>query len=168
MTWGVAVRVAEPGELDRLWALARVVRREAEYLAQTDGRLFDRTFDADRVRTLQVTPELAERVDAFVARFGRLQDTLADKLLPALLRQLAEPVRSAVENLDRAEKLGLLDSADAWLETRRLRNRMIHEYVEDPAALALGLMAGHAQVPLLLRAAQRFCERVEALRGPLG
>lgn len=168
MTWGVAVRVAEPGELDRLWALARVVRREAEYLAQTDGRLFDRTFDADRVRTLQVTPELAERVDAFVARFGRLQDTLADKLLPALLRQLAEPVRSAVENLDRAEKLGLLDSADAWLETRRLRNRMIDEYVEDPAVLALGLMAGHAQVPLLLRAAQRLCERVEALREPLG
>jgi len=168
VTWGVAVRVAEPGELDRLWALARVVRREAEYLAQTDGRLFDRTFDADRVRTLQVTPELAERVDAFVARFGRLQDTLADKLLPALLRQLAEPVRSAVENLDRAEKLGLLDSADAWLETRRLRNRMIHEYVEDPEALALGLMAGHAQVPLLLRAAQHLCERVEALRGPLG
>ena len=168
MTWGVAVRVAEPGELDRLWALARVVRREAEYLAQTDGRLFDRTFDADRVRTLQVTPELAERVDAFVARFGRLQDTLADKLLPALLRQLAEPVRSAVENLDRAEKLGLLDSADAWLETRRLRNRMIDEYVEDPAVLALGLMAGHAQVPLLLRAAQHLCERVEALRGPLG
>jgi hypothetical protein len=37
VTWGVAVRVAEPGELDRLWALARVVRREAEYLAQPVG-----------------------------------------------------------------------------------------------------------------------------------
>jgi hypothetical protein len=81
------VRVAEPGELDRLWALARVVRREAEYLAQTDGRLFGQVFDAERARTLPLTPELAERVDAFVARFGRLQDTLADKLLPALLRR---------------------------------------------------------------------------------
>jgi len=160
------VRVAEPGELNRLWALARVVRREAEYLAQTDGRLFDQVFDAERVRALPLNPELAERVDAFVARFGRLQDTLADKLLPALLRQLAEPVRSAVENLDRAEKLGLLESADAWLETRRLRNQMIHEYVEDPMALALGLMAGHARVPLLLRAAQNLCERVEGLHAP--
>ncbi len=81
------MRVAEPGELDRLWALARVVRREAEYLAQTDGRLFGQVFDAERARTLPLTPELAERVDAFVARFGRLQDTLADKLLPALLRR---------------------------------------------------------------------------------
>ena len=31
--------------------------------------------------------DLAERVDAFVARFGRLQDTAADKLLPELLRR---------------------------------------------------------------------------------
>lgn len=160
------MRVAEPGELDRLWALARVVRREAEYLAQTDGRLFAQTLDADQIKTLQTAPEVAERVDAFVARFGRLQDTLADKLLPGLLRQLAEPVRSAVENLDRAEKLGLLDSADEWLETRRLRNRMIHEYVEDPAELARGLMAGHARVPLLLRAAQTLCARVDTLQQP--
>lgn len=98
------MRVAEPRELDRLWALARVVRRDAEYLVQTDGRLFGQIFDAERARTLPLNPELAERVDAFVARFGRLQDTLADKLLPALLRQLAQPVRSAVENLDRAPR----------------------------------------------------------------
>ena len=162
------MRVAEPGELDRLWALARVVRREAEYLAQTDGRLFGQVFDAERARTLPLTPELAERVDAFVARFGRLQDTLAEKLLPALLRQLAEPVRSAVENLDRAEKLGLLQSADDWLAMRRLRNRMIHEYVDDPGQLAEGLMAGHLRVPVLLRAAQAFCEQVDALQKPGG
>jgi len=31
--------------------------------------------------------ELAERVEAFVARFGRLQDTLGDKLLPTLLKK---------------------------------------------------------------------------------
>ena len=30
-----------------------------------------------------------------MARFGRLQDTLADKLLPALLDALAEPVDAA-------------------------------------------------------------------------
>ena len=94
--------------------------------------------------------DLAERVDSFVARFGRLQDTAADKLLPELLRQLAEPVRSAVENLDRAEKLGLIEAADRWLEARRLRNRMVHEYQSDPAQLALALNEGHALVRVLL------------------
>jgi len=35
---------------------------------------------------------LAERLDAFAARFARLQDTAGDKLLPALLTWLGEPV----------------------------------------------------------------------------
>ena len=51
---------------------------------------------------------------------------------------------------------------------RRLRNRMIHEYVDDPGQLAEGLMAGHLRVPVLLRAAQAFCEQVDALQKPGG
>ena len=77
-------------------------------------------------------------------------------------------MRSAVENLDRAEKLGLLESADDWLVMRRLRNLMIHEYVDDPGQLAEGLMAGHFRVPVLLRAAQTFCDQVDALQKPGG
>jgi hypothetical protein len=49
-----------------------------------------------RAETLRPDVELAERTDAFVARFGRLQDTLADKLLPTLLDCLAEPVDAAI------------------------------------------------------------------------
>jgi len=34
---------------------------------------------------LEADVELAERVDALVSRFGRLQDTVGDKLLPRYL-----------------------------------------------------------------------------------
>lgn len=88
-----------------------------------------------------------------MSRFGRLQDTLADKLLPELLKHLAEPLGSALDNLDRAERLGLLVSVDRWLEARRLRNRMVHEYVRDPGELAAALNAGHGYVSLLVGAA---------------
>ena len=44
----------------------------------------------ERAASLRTDIDLAERTDAFVARFGRLQDTVADKLLPALLDGLAE------------------------------------------------------------------------------
>ena len=54
-----------------------------------------------------------------------------------------------IDNLDRAEKLGLLRSADDWLAARKLRNRMVHEYVRDPAELAEALNEGHALVSLL-------------------
>lgn len=134
---------------ERLVFLLETVSLEAHHLRQTDQRLFQRPFDAARAADLRVNVDEAERTDAFVARFGRLQDTLADKLLPELLRCLAEPLGPAIDNLDRAEKLGLLRSADDWLAARKLRNRMVHEYVRDPIELAEALNQGHALVPLL-------------------
>ena len=60
----------------------------------------------ERALRLRTDVELSERTDAFVARFSRLQDTLADKLLPELLGWLAGPVGPAIDNLNRAERLG--------------------------------------------------------------
>jgi len=89
---------------------------------------------------------LAERLDAFVSRFGRLQDTVGDKLLPALLNALGESSGPALDNLDQAEKFGLIDSSDNWMEIRRLRNQMVHEYIEDLAVLSSALRSGHGYV----------------------
>lgn len=116
-------------ERERLVFLVRVVRKEARHLRYTDSGLFDRPLDVACVQALAKDDALAERVDAFVSRFSRLQDTLGDKLLPALLRYAGEVPRTAMENLDRGEKLGWIESSDAWLAVRRLRNRMVHEYV---------------------------------------
>lgn len=99
---------------------------------------------------------LAERLDAFVSRFGRLQDTLADKFLPTLLDALAEPKASAIDNLDRAEKLGWLESTDDWLEMRKLRNQMVHEYIEDLVISSNALKVGHEFVVTLVDTAERF------------
>jgi hypothetical protein len=150
------VNAADPPGLARLRFLGETVAAEAAHLAGTDGRLFASPFTEARARSMASDADLSERVDAFVARFGRLQDTLGDKLLPALLAQLAEPVGSAIDNLERAERLGFVASADLWLQARRLRNRMVHEYVRDPAALAAALEAGHAFVPLLMQTAAAF------------
>lgn len=160
------MNAVEPEGLERLRFLAETVALEAGHLAGTDARLFAEPFTEARARQLRTDVDLAERVDAFVARFGRLQDTLADKLLPALLRQLAEPLGSAIDNLNRAERLGFVGSVDQWLQSRRLRNRMVHEYVRDPAVLAAALEAGHAFVPLLLAAATALSQEVQRRFGP--
>lgn len=104
---------------------------------------------------MELDPVLAERLDAFVSRFGRLQDTVGDKLLPALLNALAEKTGPAIDNLDKAEKLGLIGSADVWMEMRRLRNQMVHEYIEDVVVLTSALRSGHSFVPELIAAAGR-------------
>ncbi len=89
----------------KLRFLADTVLAESEHLQATDGRLFGVPMTPERAAGLRTDIDLAERTDAFVARFGRLQDTVADKLLPALLDWLAEPFGPAIDNLNRAERL---------------------------------------------------------------
>ncbi len=156
------MKVAE-GQWERLQFLARVTHKECLYLQETDGRLFADPMTLESLQHLQKDPVLAERLDAFVGRFGRLQDNLGDKLLPQLLDAMAEKTGAAIENLDRAEKLGWIESADVWLETRKLRNQMVHEYIEDMNILISALKAGHAFVPVLVNTAQRFAEQIAKL-----
>lgn len=144
--------IADQRAAARLAHLSRIVARELKHLRATDGRLFAEPFSETRARLLEQDELLAERVEAFVSRFGRLQDTLCDKLLPAWLAAHGERVASFVDNLDRAEKLGLIASAQDWIDMRKLRNQMVQEYIEDPAVLASALSAGHDFVPVLVDA----------------
>lgn len=134
----------------------------AAHLRATDARLFTEPTAAQRTGKLRTGIDLAERVDAFVARFGRLQDTVADKLLPAILDWMAEPLGPAIDNLVRAERLGGLRSADGWLEVHRLRSRMVHEVVRDAAELDGALSRAHAAVPALASAAAAMATLIEA------
>ena len=140
----------------RLQFLSRVVKKEANYLQETDARLFAQTLNVSDLRRIAEDALLSERLDAFVSRFGRLQDTLADKFLPALLDAMAETRGAATENLDRAEKLGWLESTDDWLVMRKLRNQMVHEYIEDLIILCDSLKAGHSFVKTLVKTADQF------------
>ena len=146
----------------RLKFLIRVVRKECRHLATTDQRLFGSEFTLTHINQLETDPDLAERVDAFVGRFGRLQDTVGDKLLPLLLSLLGEKVSAAIDNLDRAERLGLINSADEWIAMRNLRNQMVHEYIEDPVVLASALQGGHAFVPVLVAVTDRILGEIDS------
>lgn len=145
----------------RLQFLLRVIRKEGEHLALTDARLFSEPFTIARAERLATQPDLAERVEAFVSRLSRLQDTLGDKLLPVLLSALGEKPGAAIDNLDRAERLGYIQSVDDWLAMRNLRNQMVDEYVEDLAILSNALQSAHAFVPSLLASRQAMAAEAE-------
>lgn len=145
----------------RLVFLARVTEKECMHLVETDERLFGAALTAQDAQKIAVDPLLAERLDAFVARFGRLQDTVGDKLLPALLLAMSETPGPAIDNLDKAERFGWIDSADDWVEMRRLLNQMVHEYIEDVVVLASALRSGHAFVPKLVKAARSCVAQAE-------
>ncbi|CAM3605643.1 hypothetical protein [Halomonas lysinitropha] len=123
-----------------LWSLD-IVEREGRHLRYSWETLFGsgNVLDSDWVAGLDQHPEEAVRLEAFVSRFGRMQDTIADKLIPRWLQSLAERTGSQIENLDRAERLGVLESTEEWLVARKLRNQLIHEYMQDPVAFSEAL-----------------------------
>jgi len=136
-------------KLLRLQFLARIVQKEILHLGITDQRLFPAPLTRQMLENLDEHIELAERIDAFVARFGRLQDTVGDKLLPQYLNALGEATGPAIDNLNRAEKFGLIHSAELWITLRELRNQMVHEYMEDIEQLANALNTAHEHVATL-------------------
>lgn len=122
--------------LSRFLHTLQIVQREGRQLLWSRSRLFGTPIDEAWVLALDTDPEQAETLEAFVSRYGRMQDTIADKLLPRWLTALAERPGSQIETLNRAERLGVLDDTTKWLEARQLRNRLIHEYMTDAASFA--------------------------------
>lgn len=148
--------MSTPRDIERFRWLLDTVRREAEHLLGTTQRLFRVDIDAAWVDALEWSPELAERVDAFGARFGRLQDGIGHKLIPELRRLLLEPPAAALDNLNRMEKLGLLTSVEDWVEARNLRSRLVHEYLRDSGDFAAALNRARELVPLLTETYNRI------------
>ncbi len=73
-------------------------------------------------------------LDQYIYRFSKLQDTMGSRLFPLIMETLAEPFTNKpfIDLLNRLEQLGILDSAFSWIQLRKIRNDISHEY---PASL---------------------------------
>ncbi len=91
----------------------------------------------DRVQKMPIDPaEMSEAEkeawDGFVTRFARSSDLFLSKYIKAYVRA-DDPAfdGSFRDHLNRAEKLGLIDVLQPWLEIRELRNVLVHEYSDS-------------------------------------
>ncbi|MDX8409994.1 MAG: hypothetical protein R8J84_08170 [Mariprofundales bacterium] len=110
-------------------AVALQIRRATQaaqaldrFLAEIDADAFE---DFSRLAVM----------DSFVFRLIKVQDMMGERLFRALLVALAEDrdAMTMLDVLDRLEKLGLIPSAQQWLDYRNLRNVLTHEYPENSA-----------------------------------
>ncbi|MDN3522975.1 hypothetical protein [Halomonas ramblicola] len=101
-------------------------------------------------------------LDQFVLRFGRLQDAMGARLLPATLAVLQEPYedRPMIDKLNRLEKLGFLESGDQWQQLRIIRNRFSHDYPDDPEKNAALLNLAIRSVDDILAILKRIEEKL--------
>ena len=131
-----------------------LARKEAEHLRYSQTSLFALPIDLAWVQSLGQRPEIAEKVEAFVSRFGRLQDYLGEKLLPRMAALVGEDSKTLLDTLAIAEKTDLLVSADAFIAARKLRNALVHEYMHDAQTFLESLFAAQ-------QACQMFFEIIE-------
>ncbi|MHB8423105.1 MAG: hypothetical protein ACYDAM_10140 [Leptospirales bacterium] len=136
--------------------LVRITGKELIQLSKTADRIQKQLIDLSWVLSLETNDDRSEMLDAFVSRFGRLQDTLGDKLLPLILRASLEKTGTQLDNLFRAEKMGWIESAQSWIENRELRNRLIHEYMESPEDLLEAVRQALEGVAILREAQRRL------------
>ena len=152
-----------PEHRDAFLHLLDIVGKETERLSGVERRLFAEPIDVNWVQELDRQPETGERLEAFLSRFSRLQDTIGDKLLPRLRLLLGEAPTHGLDALNRAEKLGWLPSVDRWMELRKLRNALVHEYIEDPANLVDALKRVRELLPDLFAAHAAIVRQADAL-----
>ena len=131
-----------------------LARKEAAHLLYSHRTLFAQPIDAVWVQQLNSRDDLAEKVDAYVSRFGRLQDHLGEKLIPRFAALLGEAPKSMLDMLAYAEKMHWLESAETFIGARRLRNLLVHEYMSDAQLFLQALLAAREAAKMLFAIVQ--------------
>jgi len=74
--------------------------------------------------------EVVKTIDSFIYRFTKIQDKMGEKLFPAILNEFQEykPNMPLIDVLNKLEKFELIDNVDMWIDFRKLRNNLTHDY----------------------------------------
>ena len=132
-----------------LLALA-LAERESVHLQYTCRTLYAQPINLAWVNALAKKEDMAEKIDAFVGRFGRLQDYIGEKLLPAFLRIMGEQPKSLLNVIASAERMVWVESAEEFIGARKLRNLLAHEYMTDPQLFLNALLAAKPATEMLI------------------
>lgn len=75
--------------------------------------------------------EELDKFESFTSRFARMSDFLIQRIFKLIDNLDLESEGTVRDTINRAEKKELIESADAFVEIRILRNQISHEYVDE-------------------------------------
>jgi uncharacterized protein YutE (UPF0331/DUF86 family) len=137
--------------------LARQALRGAEGCARRLERsrnALASTFPLAGPAITAMAPETEDDVDAFLKRFEQLVGAIQDDLFKAIAVLGSEDIRALARRdvAELMERLGALPSAAVFRTLVAIRNRLAHNYPDDPDRQARNLNEAFAAVPDLLAA----------------
>jgi predicted nucleotidyltransferase len=82
--------------------------------------------------------EEVKNIDQFLFRFSKLQDTLGNKIFKLILKQYEPDFEGLtfIDFLNLLEKKNILEKADDWIELRKVRNNIAHQYDDEPIEMS--------------------------------
>ncbi len=103
--------------------------KEIQAWSKIDSKIFD---DFEKIKT----------IDTFIYRFIKLQDIMGDKLFKIFLDEIGEyrDNMSLLDVLDKLEKFDIVKEAYKWMEYRKLRNKLTHEYPNNEDEIVEGII----------------------------
>ena len=145
-----------------------LAEKEVSYLLYTQRTLFGLQIDLAWVQELKNRPELAEKIDAFVSRFARLQDHIGEKLIPRFASLLGESPKSFLDTLSYAERMEWVEAAEEFIGARKLRNLLVHEYMDNAQLFLDALLSADRATHQLVDIVGRLRRQAQSVNLRLG
>lgn len=113
-----------------------------------------------------LTPEEVSYFEVFTTRFAKLQDVMGAKLFPKVLELMEEPGEfpAFIDKLNALEKMQVIDSAEGWLDFRKVRNQFAHDYPDDSAQNSTVLNHAYQLAPRLLTVFKKVKQSIDHYR----
>lgn len=148
-----------------------MVAAEIEYLEELLGRL-QKAVDTLNYSYIickgigikeMYNAEEQDRFESLTAKFARLSDLIIKQSIKLIdILDLDEPPETVRDSINRAEKKGLIESGIRFIEIRKLRNRIAHEYAESEEDISEIYKEVLQSTPLLYDSVNRivnYCQR---------
>ena len=111
----------------------------------------------------ELSKHAVQAIDQYLFRFAKLQDTLGEKIFKLIISQYDSSIEQLTfaDTLNRLEKLEYLYSAQEWMNLRKLRNDIAHQYDDEPNEMSMSINNIFAQFGVIKDIFLKLQQRAE-------
>ena len=121
-------------------------------------RSYEQTKTIERKDTY--SPEEFDKLENLASRYARTTDMLVNKVLRSIDTVESEDIGTIIDIMNRAEKRGIVESADLLHTIKDLRNNVVHEYQISEITGFFGDILKYAPVLLeIIDNVKKYCAK---------
>ena len=106
------------------------------------------------------TLEELEKLEVLASRYARTADMLVNRMLRSIDTLELEDIGTVIDIMNRAEKRGIVESAELLHKIKDLRNSIVHEYQIDEIAKSFGDIIKYSPILLeVIKNVNKYCSR---------